>query len=142
MVITMLNKVILMGRLTKDPEIRSTQSGTNVASFSIAVDRSFKKEGQPSADFFNIVAWDKKANFVGKYFKKGQLVAISGNLQNRSWDDADGNKRYVTEVIAEEVHFAESKREQGDAGASVPNNTVPNTSGGFEPVTSDDMLPF
>ncbi len=136
----MLNKVILMGRLTKDPEMRSTTSGINVASFSIAVDRNFSKEKQ--TDFFNIVAWRSTADFVSKYFRKGQLVAVSGSLQNRSWDDAEGKKRYITEVIAEEVHFAESKRDGQDSGNGASYNASGDMPGFNTAAASDDDLPF
>ena len=101
----MLNKVILMGRLTRDPELRSTPNGVSVASFTLAVDRDFAKQGEErKTDFINIVAWRNTADFVSKYFTKGQLVAVSGKLQVRSWDDAQsGQKRYATDVVADEV---------------------------------------
>lgn len=133
----MLNVTILMGRLTKDPETRSTTSGTTVCNFSIAVDRRFKKDGQPPADFFNIVTFSKTAEFVAKYFTKGQLVAVSGTLQNRTWDDADGKKRYATDIIADEVHFAESKKDKNEQAIT---DHVP--TGQFEPVPDDSDLPF
>jgi single-strand DNA-binding protein len=107
-----MNKVIMMGRLTKDPEMRVTNSGKNVASFTLAVNRRFAKE-EPKADFFNVTAWNKTAEFVGKYFTKGQQVLVSGRLENRSWEDNAGVKRYATDVIAEEVEFADSKKEEG-----------------------------
>ena len=105
-----MNKVILIGRLTKDVEVRYTQNNTMVASFSLAVNRRFKQEGQPEADFINIVAWNKVAEFASKYFGKGQQVAVVGRLQTRNYDDKDGKKVYVTEVIAEETYFADSKK--------------------------------
>ena len=110
-----MNKVILMGRLTKDPDIRySGKTTTPVATFTIAVNRRFSKEQQ--ADFFQIVAWDKQAEFCSKYFSKGQQIGIIGKLQTRTWDDVEGKRHYVTEVIAEEAYFADSKKEQqGDA---------------------------
>ena len=123
-----------MGRLTKDPEIRYTQTtNTMVASFNLAVNRRFVKEGQErQADFINIVAWGKTAEFVSKYFKKGQQVAVAGRIETRNYDDAQGQKRYVTEVIAEEVYFADSKKE--DMGnAENFETTIQN---------SDDELPF
>ena len=109
-----------MGRLTKDPEIRYTQTNnTLVATFSIAVNRRFTREGDTvTADFFNVTAWSKTGEFVSKYFKKGQQVAVVGRLQNRNWDDQNGQKHYATDVIAEEVDFAGSKAE---------NNTNNNT---------------
>lgn len=106
-----MNTVIMMGRLTKDPEIRFTATGMQVASFTLAVNRRFAKE-EPKADFFNITAWNKTAEFVGKYFTKGQQVAVVGRIENRSWEDNAGVKRYATDVIAEEVYFADSKKEE------------------------------
>lgn len=105
----MLNKVILMGRLTRDPELRSTPQGVSTCSFSIAVDRNFVRQGEErKADFINCVAWRQTAEFIPRYFKKGNMVAIEGSIQTRSWDD-DGKNRYVTEVIVSQVYFAESK---------------------------------
>ena len=142
----MLNKVILMGRLTKDPEMKSTQSGISIASFSIAVGRNFAKQGEErKTDFFNVTAFRERADFVGRYFRKGQLVAVSGSLQNRTWDDQNGVKHYATDVIAEEVHFAEAKRDNdGGAGGSQQSNSNGGDSGipGFSPITGDDDLPF
>ena len=142
-----MNKVILMGRLTRDPEVRYTQTNnTLVCTFSIAVNRRFKQEGQPDADFFNIVAWSKTGEFCSKYFKKGQQVGIIGRLQTRNYDDKDGKKVYVTEVVAEETYFADSRRDSDGssgntfAGVDAPFN-VQEGSGDFTPVTDDD-LPF
>ena len=132
-----MNKVILMGRLTKDPEIRYTQNtNLTVANFSIAVNRRFKREGDTeTADFFNVVAWNKTGEFVGKYFKKGQQVIVSGRLQNRNWTDQQGVKHHATDIIAEEVDFAGSKSE---------NNTNNNTENAdITDFTSEsDSLPF
>lgn len=111
----MMNKAILMGRLTKDPEIRYTAgNNTAVCQFTIAVDRRFKSENQPTADFIPIVAWRQTAEFVSKYFTKGSRIAVVGQIQTRSWDDMEGKKHYVTEVIADEVEFCESKRQDGN----------------------------
>lgn len=119
-----------MGRLTKDPEVRYTQNNMPVANFSIAVNRRFAKENdEVKADFFNVIAWNKTGEFVGKYFKKGQQVAVVGRLQNRNWDDQNGQKHYATDVVAEEVYFAGSKAE---------NNTNSNT----ENSDITDYLPF
>ncbi len=107
-----MNKVILMGRLTKDPEMRRTATGKAVCSFTLAVDRRY---GENETDFFVVQAWQKTAEFCEKYFSKGQKVAVVGRLQNRSWEDNNGNKRSVTEVIAEEVFFAEKKQNTGDS---------------------------
>ena len=144
-----MNKVILMGRLTRDPEVRYTSTNnTLVCTFSLAVNRRFKQEGQPDADFFNIVAWSKTGEFCSKYFKKGQQVGIIGRLQTRNYDDKDGKKVYVTEVVAEETYFADSRRDgdgQGGstgtfAGVDAPFNAQEGASD-FTPVTDDD-LPF
>ena len=91
-----MNKVILMGRLTKDPELRSTASNVSVCSFTVAVDRRFKSEGQPAADFVPVIAWRQTADFVGKYFRKGNKIAVVGSIQTRTWDDKDGNKVRVS----------------------------------------------
>ena len=126
-----MNKIILLGRLSKDVEVRYTQTNnTMVASFTLAVNRRFKQEGQPEADFINIVAWSKLAEFCSKYFKKGQQVSIVGRIQTRTWDDEQGQKRYVTEVVAEEAYFADSKKEE---------NTQPQEQ--IEVIPKDD-LPF
>lgn len=139
-----MNKVILLGRLTKDPEVRYTQNNnTLVASFGLAVNRRFAKEGEErQADFINIVAWDKTGEFCSKYFKKGQQVGIIGRIQSRSYDDKDGRKVYVTEVVAEEAYFADSRKEDSDSpfGGTVQSN--PFAQGNeFKPVTDED-LPF
>ena len=110
----MLNRIILMGRLTRDPELRRTGSGTAVTSFSLAVDRDFKSQsGEKETDFIDIVAWRQTAEFVSKYFTKGSMVAVSGRLQMRDWTDRDGNKRTSAEVVADNVYFGESKRREG-----------------------------
>ena len=124
-----MNKVILLGRLTKDPEVKFTQNNTCVCTFGLAVNRKFKQEGQPDADFINIVAWAKTGEFCSKYFTKGQQVVVSGHLQTRSYDDKEGKKIYVTEVIAEEVYFADSKKEE-------------TKSEGFMTLEEDSSLPF
>lgn len=106
-----MNKVILMGRLVRDPELRTTQSNIAVCTFTLAVDRRFKNaNGERQADFIQIVAWRQQAEFASRYFKQGSRMAVVGSLQTRTWDDAQGNKRYTTEVQAEEVYFADSKR--------------------------------
>lgn len=135
----MLNKVILMGRLTKEPELRNTPSGVSVASFTLAVERSYAKPGEDKeTDFINVIAWRNTAEFVSKYFTKGQLVAVSGRLQVRSWEDTDGQKRYATDVVADEVFFAESKKT-----APVQTVAVPQEEGALAGFTSaDENLPF
>lgn len=143
----MLNKVILMGRLTKEPELRHTQSNIPVASFTLAVDRGYKKDDDAiNADFINIVAWRGTAEFVSKWFTKGQLVAVSGRLQVRTYKDRDGNNRTATEVVADEAFFAENKRKgtEGtsyiDEGEFAENEPM---QGNFEEIAGDDEdLPF
>ena len=136
-----MNKVILMGHLSKDPEIRYTQNTNNaVANFSIAVNRRFAKENDGvKADFFNVIAWNKTAEFIGKYFKKGQQILITGRIQNRNWTDQQGVKHYATDIIAEEVDFAGSKAENNTN--SNTNNTE-NTNETDFMVTPEDDLPF
>ena len=139
-----MNKVILMGRLTKDIEIRYTQTNnTAVASFNLAVNRRFVKEGEErQADFFNIVAWGKLGEFCSKYFKKGQQVGIIGRLQTRNWEDEQGQKHYVTEVVAEEAYFADSKKNSEESNDPFSNNTFGENNGSDFGITSDDDLPF
>ena len=141
-----MNKVILMGRLTRDPEVRYTQTNnTLVSSFSLAVNRRFARQGEErQADFINVVAWSKLGEFCSKYFKKGQQVGVIGRIQVRNWDDEQGQKHYVTEVVAEEAYFADSKREGATDTTNFENtfgSNVASSSPEFE-VTSDDDLPF
>ncbi len=137
----MLNKAILIGRLTRDPELKYLQNGTAVASFTLAVDRTFKnKDGEKEADFIPIVAWRKTAELCGKYLAKGSQAAISGRIQTRSYDANDGTKRYVTEIVADEVQFIGSK---ADSPRNINNDNdnfgVPMD--GFEEI--DDLdVPF
>ena len=137
-----MNKVILMGRLTRDPEVRYTQTNnTLVASFSLAVNRRFVRQGEErQADFINIVAWSKLGEFCSKYFKKGQQVAVTGRLQTRTWDDDQGQKHYITEVVAEEAYFADSKRD-GAVDNTFGSIPMPTPDSVFE-VSSGDDLPF
>ena len=112
-----MNKVILMGRMVKDPELKYTPSNVAVVTFPIAVDRRFQKQGEErQADFINIVAWRTTAEFVSKWFKKGQLIALRGSIQTRNWEDSEGVKHYVTEVVADEVYFAGGKKETATEG--------------------------
>ena len=153
-----MNKVILMGRLVKEPEVRYSQGAEPiaVARYTLAVNRRFKRQGEPEADFINCVAFGKTGEFAEKYFKKGQLVAITGRLQVRSWDK-DGERRYATEGIIEEQHFAESKKDSGEGKAAAAQSrpaTAPNKPAkqmglaeqeGFYPIdesVEDDDLPF
>ena len=113
----MLNKIFLMGRLTRDPELRRTQSGTAVTSFSLAVDRDFKSQnGEKETDFIDIVAWRSTAEFVSKYFTKGRMAVVEGRLQIRDWTDRDGAKRRTAEVIADNVYFGDSRRDSAEGG--------------------------
>ncbi len=135
-----MNKVCLLGRLTKDPEVRYTQSNnTLVATFNLAVNRRFAKEGdETQADFIPIVAWAKTGEFCSKYFQKGQQIALCGRIQTRSWDDEQGQKRYATEVVAEEVYFADSKKENSSSVLFANSNSG---TADFD-ITSGDDLPF
>ena len=122
----MLNKIILMGRLTRDPELRRTESGTAVCSFSIAVDRDFKsKNGEKETDFIDIVSWRATAEFVSKYFQKGSLIAIEGSLQTRQYQDKNGNNRTAVEVVANNINFAGPKSSNAGGGANYQNNSAP-----------------
>ena len=140
-----MNKVTLIGRLTKDVELRYTQTNnTAVASFSLAVNRKFVKTGEErQADFFNIIAWNKLAENISKYLFKGNQVAISGRLETRSWDDQNGQKHYVTEVIAEEVDFIESKNKQNnEAILNSPSPINKNDDDTSDFISNSDDLPF
>lgn len=143
----MLNHIVLMGRLTKDPELRRTGNGVAVASFSIAVDRDFSaQDGQKETDFIDIVAWRSTAEFVEKYFSKGRMAVVSGRLQIRSWTDKDGNKRRSAEVVADNVYFGDSKKD-GDAtpASNSPGNYTqpPAPQQAFAELNdTDDDLPF
>ena len=120
----MLNKIILMGRLVRDPELRHTGNGTAVASFSLAVDRDFKSQsGERETDFIDIVAWRSTAEFVSKYFSKGRMAVVSGRLQIRPWEDKDGNKRRSAEVVADNVYFGDSKRDTESSGGYNAGNS-------------------
>lgn len=140
----MVNKAILMGRLTSTPELKTTSGGISVLSFSIAVQRQYKSaDGTYPTDFINIVAWRNTADFISKYFEKGQLIAIVGSIQTRSYEDKAGNKRTAVEVVADEAHFVESKKDSMRDVA--PEFKAPPVTGGndmeFEEV-EDDELPF
>ena len=155
----MLNHIVLMGRLTRDPELRRTGSGIPVTTFTLAVDRDFgnnRETGEKETDFIDIVAWRNTAEFVSKYFAKGRMAVVSGRLQIRNWNDKDGNKRRSAEVVADNVYFGDSKRD-GDNGAYAGNSynaapAVPGFSGYSAPSTpasdftmlddNDAQLPF
>ena len=136
-----MNKVILMGRITKDPELSQSMQGAVVTRFSIAVNRPFAKEGSQQVDFVNCVAWENKAEFICKHFKKGSMIAVVGKIQVRSWDSDDG-KKYATEIIIDEVHFTGEKKNDNniaendsDVVQSFPNDD-------FTDISNDDNLPF
>ena len=135
----MLNKAILMGRLTKDPEMKTVGEGVQVTNFTLAVNRPKYNGNEGQTDFISIVAWRKTAEFIEKYFSKGMQVYVVGRIQTRSWEADDGTKRYATDVVADEVGFAESKRKNGDNGND-------ETYDGFEPLPEgefeSDDLPF
>lgn len=115
----MLNKIFIMGRLTRDPELRRTQNGTAVAGFALAVDRDYKNaDGTKETDFIEVVAWRSSAEFVSKYFTKGRMAIVEGRLQIRDWTDKDGNKRRNAEVVADNVYFGDSKKEGDSSGGS------------------------
>ena len=155
----MLNKIIIMGRLTRDPELRRTGSGTAVTSFSLAVDRDFKSQsGEKETDFIDVVAWRSTAEFVSKYFTKGRMAVVEGRLQMRDWTDRDGNKRRSAEVVADNVYFGDSRRDGDGAGyggyqqsapaAPAPSSTAPMGGYGapmgdqFAELSDDGELPF
>lgn len=143
----MLNRIILMGRLTRDPELRHTQSGTAVASFTLAVDRDMKNKqtGQRDTDFIDIVAWRNPAEFVSRYFTKGRMAVVEGRLQIRDWTDKEGNKRRSAEVVADNVYFGDSKRD-GDTAAPAsyaPSYSAPTGDDQFSQLDDNDSeLPF
>lgn len=131
-----MNKAILMGRLARDPEMRQTQSGTAVCRLTIAVDRRFSKDGQRTADFISCTAWRQTAEFICKYFHKGSMIAVVGNIQTRSWDGADGKKQYATEVVIDEAYFTGAKSEtQTTAPSAQPKGD------GFAPPMWDEFEP-
>lgn len=136
----MLNKIILMGRLTRDPELRRTGSGTAVTSFAIAVDRDFKSQnGEKETDFIDVVAWRSTAEFVSKHFSKGRMAVVEGRLQIRDWTDKDGTKRRTAEVIADNVYFADSKRDDMTAN----RNALAERAEQFAEIAEEDgELPF
>lgn len=148
-----MNKVILVGRFTRDPDLRTTTTGKSVATFSLAVDRRYKQEGQPTADFFNIVAWGRQAEVICRYLGKGRQIALSGHLQSRSYDGKDGVKRYVTEVVLEDFDFIGSKNDGGGSGynqtsaegppqTSTMNDMPLDFDDDFHLIADNDEVPF
>ena len=143
----MLNVVALEGRFVADPELKQTTSGLSVTSFRLACDRSYCKQGQErQTDWIDCVAWRSNAEFICKYFSKGQLTAIEGSIQTRSYTDKDGNKRKAVEVVVSQAHFAESKKDTGNKNIYHKQEKQPDISaddtGDFEEIPSDDTLPF
>ena len=141
----MLNKIIIMGRLTRDPELRRTGSGTAVTSFSLACDRDFKSQsGEKETDFIEVVAWKNTAEFVSKYFSKGRMAVVDGRLQIRDWTDKSGNKRTTAEVVADNVYFADSKRSESNDNQKENFNALSGRlSDDFVPASEEDgEIPF
>ena len=144
------NKVILGGRLTADPELKTTTNGNIVTSFSIAVNRRYTKtaegQGNQQSDFINCVAWRNQAEFISKYFKKGSSICITGSLQTRTWTDQQNNKRYITEVVVDEVSFVDSKGDNSQYQSSSDGFGAPSysteTAPDFEVISADQDLPF
>lgn len=144
-----MNKAIIAGRLTHDPELKQTTAGTQVTSFNVAVNRRFAKEGEQSVDFLPVIAWRQTADFVCRYFKKGSSVCVVGTVQTRSWKDQNGNNRHATEIIADEVLFVDGKNDAQSQNASqneytqisVPN-PPPQNAPKFEELKTDEDLPF
>ncbi|MBE6547181.1 MAG: single-stranded DNA-binding protein [Ruminococcaceae bacterium] len=151
-----MNKVVLAGRLTADPELKQTQSGVPVLSFSLAINRRFAskngEQAEQQTDFINVVAWRQTAEFISKFFRKGSALCITGSIQTRSWQDNQGQRRYATEVVVDDAMFVDSRNEAGNGGQgsyvpdaynaapsySTPAGTAPN----FEELNTDDDLPF
>lgn len=142
----MLNKVIIMGRLVRDPEMRHTQSGTAVCGFSIACDRDIvsKQSGERETDFFDVTAWRSTAEFVSKYFAKGRMIVVVGRLQQRSYTDKQGNKRTAVDILADNVYFGDSKKDANasDTTPSPPPASTSPQNDGYTESESDDDLPF
>lgn len=144
-----MNVVVLVGRLTDNPELRHTNSNISVTRFSIAVDRAYRSGEERQADFINIVAWRQTAEFITRYFTKGQRIGIEGSLRMNQFTDKDGNKRTTYEVVVNNAHFVENKRDSSNAGSFTPaeTQTAPQSfsnsdSGDFSEIASDDDLPF
>lgn len=147
-----LNKVVLCGRLTADPELKQTPSGIAVVSFTIAINRRYQSKNADGAqaqqaDFISIVAWRQTAEFISRYFRKGSAICVTGSIQTRSWQDQQGQKRYATEVVADEAMFVDSKNEGGAAGSAETYNapsysSAPASAPKFEELKTDDDLPF
>lgn len=133
-----LNKVILCGRLTADVELKSTQTGISVCSFTLAVNRKYQKDGEQTADFINCVAWRQTAEFISRYFKKGNSLCVTGEIQTRNFTDQSGAKRYVTEVLVDDARFVDGKNE----GSQTASEETQIASTEFETITDDESFPF
>ncbi len=138
----MINTVVLMGRLTAAPELKKTQSGISVTSFSVAVDRNYRRGDEKQTDFINVVAWRQTAEFVCNYFKKGQMIALDGSIQTRSYEDKNGNKRTAFEVVANNVSFCGEKRDSASSVDSEPTSFSNASESDFTEFSGDDDLPF
>lgn len=140
----MLNKIFIMGRLTRDPELRTTNSGTSVASFSLAVDRNYKgADGEKETDFIDCVAWRQTGEFAAKYFTKGRMAVVEGRLQIRPWTDKEGNNRRSAEVIVDNMYFGDSKRDGDTGGARPASGPVNASANDWQEVDEDEGdLPF
>ena len=139
-----MNSVQLVGRLTRDPDVRYTNGGSSIARFTVAVDRRFRSEGGPTADFPAVIAFGKTAEFIERYFRQGQRIGITGRIQTRSYTKEDGTKVYTTDVVAENVEFVESKGSQGDQAGVAPEPKPSAVGDGFVDVPAgvDEELPF
>ena len=149
-----LNKVVLAGRITADPELKQTASGISVLTLTLAVNRSYvsksSEQGERQADFISVVAWRQTAEFISKYFKKGSAICVTGSIQTRNWQDQQGNRRYATEVVADEAMFVESRNEGGSGASYTPDvytqapsySSNPGSAPNFEDHNTDDDLPF
>lgn len=142
----MLNKVIVMGRLTRDPEVKKVNGDISVCSFSVACDRDIVSKGsnERETDFFDVTAWRSTADFVGKYFAKGRMIVVVGRLQKRNYTDKDGNKRSAVDIVAENVYFGDSKKDTDNSNgtAPAPSYNAPSNSGDFAELEDDGDLPF
>jgi single-strand DNA-binding protein len=142
-----INKSIIGGRLTADPELKQTASGISACTFTVAVNRRYAKDGQQEADFINCQAWRQTAEFICRYFKKGSSICIAGAIQTRSWTDSNNQKRYATEVVADEAYFVDGKNdtqqaEPASTGTYTPTGYNPQQDTKFEPIPQDESLPF
>lgn len=137
-----INVTVLTGRITKDPDLRKTQSGKSVVQFTLAVNRNVKKDGQPDADFINCQAWNKTADAIYQYVSKGHMIGVEGRIQTRNYDDRDGKRVYVTEVVADSVQFLESKKQADNVGNEATGALQNNECADYAAEIETDDLPF